>query len=97
MAGRAIKQKQEDRERRAREVGEVRKGSCARFLGWAKNLVGGVLGDGQGQRLSVKEGAVREPLLTCRIDKDWEDWEKGFPCEMSTLGKTQPTENVSSL
>lgn len=79
-------------------MGEARKGSCATFLGWEKNLVGGVLRGGQGQHLSVKEGAVQEPVLTCRIDKDgWEDWEKGFPCEMSTLGKTGPTEIISSL
>lgn len=67
VAGRAIEQNQEDRVRRSGRVREARKGSCARFLGWEKNLVGGVLGGGQGQHLSIREGAVREPVLTCWI------------------------------
>lgn len=44
----------EGRERRAGKVGEARKGSCARFLGWEKNLVGGVVGGGQSRICPLK-------------------------------------------
>ena len=60
--------------------------------------MGGVLGGGQGQHLSIKEGALREPVLTCRIVVDGRKGEeKGFLCEMNRLGKTGPTKITSSL
>lgn len=71
------------------------KGSCARFLGWKKSIVGVSWASGQDQQIWIRDDAVQQVVFPC-----WMCWITGERISfwiMSMPGKTGPIEIISPL